>query len=288
MNEFNEIIGSGGFGLIVKHSSKPLVAKFLYEAGCKDASVEYGKHMEIYSIFSNNQNPKYSQICVPEPYGFSNEAIIAFGKYFNCYYMMSLLEKLDDNGLYHIIKDSMKKSVDKTIGRQYSVAVSPENPSRGFFASYSYIRDDLLPRFSSQEKGGLSTIPQIIQYIGYAYGIIVFLAEYNPKDVEYTLGKGDDGRLCFCVLDFGMTHKITFLPDAITPQHYEKQLISIKNMLIDNFELDVYFPDDQTNLEFFINGVRDALMSIPHNDPAYKEKKRVGKLFIEELVESFE
>lgn len=280
MDNFNEIIGSGGFGLILKHDLKPVVAKLLYEAGCKDASVEYNYHREIYGVFAGINNPRYAQLCVPEPYGFSNEDVIAFSKYFSCYYMMSLLEKLDDNGLYHIIKDSMKKSVDKIIGRRYGQPVSEDNPSRGFFASYSYITSTLLPSLSSSTKGGLSSISNIIRYMGFAYGVISFLAEYNPKDVEYTLGKDSDGRLCFCVLDFGMVQKITFLPDAISPEHYQKQLVAIKNVLVDNFEIDVYFPDDSTNFEDFIEGLEDAIAMLPLSDPAYKEKKHIFEMMV--------
>lgn len=288
MDDFKEIIGSGGFGLIVKHTSKPVVAKFLYEAGCKDASVEYNYHKDIYNVFARIKDPRYSQLCVPEPYGFSNEDVIAFGKYFSCYYMMALLEKLDDNGLYHIIKDSMKKSVDKIIGRRYGEPVSDENPSRGFFASYSYIRDNLLPSFNSSIKGGLSSISNIIRYIGFSYGVIAFLAEYNPKDVEYTLGRGADGRLCFCVLDFGMVHKLTFLPDAISPAQYEKQLVAIKDLLVTNFEIDVYFPDEESTLDYFLSGVEDAVSLVSVTDPAYKEKMHIFEMMVKEIRESFE
>lgn len=261
IKNFDQVIGSGGFGLIVRHSSEPLVAKLLYDSSCDDAEIEYKKHLDIYKTFRKVKNPEYSKLCVSKPLAYDRENVIFNGNMFSCFYIMTLLNSLGNEGLYHIIDDSYKHTVDRAIGRVYSQKISDANPSRGFFASYSYmINNNLLLDHN---------IGDLIRYMGYSFGVITFLAEYYPKDVEYTLGADTEGNPCFCVLDFGMVYKIDFddIAEAIVTQ------------LAEIFELDLYFPTDNTNKKIFMEGMKDAL----NIDDISEKKRHIFHKFKEEI-----
>jgi hypothetical protein len=51
MENFDQLIGSGGFGLVVGHNKEDLAAKFLYGNACEDAKLEYQKQDDIYDAF---------------------------------------------------------------------------------------------------------------------------------------------------------------------------------------------------------------------------------------------
>jgi hypothetical protein len=273
MKHFTKIIGSGGFGLIVKHKSMPVVMKLLYDGNCDDSKIEFEKHYNIYSAFSlaskklsieySNLASNYKEICVSRPLAFENRKIEMFDKIFACYYLMSFLNPLtlnNNSSLYHIINDEYKSTVDKSLGRVYSLPISENNPSRGFFASYSYITDVIFPSLTEDQKGVLNNIDVLIQYMGFSFGLITFVAEYFPKDVEYTLGTTDEGKLCFCVLDFGMTSKLDFNFDTpLGPRQRETQLKRIAKDLLNEFDVDIYFPTEIRQKELFLLGMKDSL-----------------------------
>lgn len=273
MDDFANIVGSGGFGLVVAHNKKNIVAKFLYESKCADAEKEFKVHSDIYQAFEivKRQNPAmFSQISIPEPLGYDDEIIIKFGNVFNCYYIMSRLKTINSKGLYHIVKDSIPM-VNKEIGRVYSEPVSAQNPSRGFFASYEYIQTNILD--VSPKRGKFKNIDDIIRSIGRCFGTIAFIAEYNPQDIEYTLGIMEDQDLiCLCVLDFGAVRPINFSPDAIDDNIYNKKLLAISRELEDNIDIDIYFPEDEDRLRILIEGIEDAVSLVKSTDAAYKEK----------------
>jgi hypothetical protein len=291
MKRFNHIIGSGGFGLIVKHDEEPIVAKLLYSAGCQTAEEEYFKHLAIFTAFQTVRNNRFPQICVANPLGYDSEKVDKFGKVFDCYYMMSLLDKIDNNGLYHIIRESMKSSVDKVIGRIYGETVSDVNPSRGFFASYSYITENIL-NDETLNKGNILTIDDILEYMGFSFGVIAFIAEYSPLDVEYTLGKTPDDKLCFSVLDFGMTTKIFFGDQETQKEIFatsvqkkkinEERIRQIIRVLVNGFEMDIYFPDEEEGKVSFLKGMKSSLQYV---ETHIEEKTLVFKKFSEEITQ---
>jgi hypothetical protein len=187
-NYLGKVIGSGGFGLVVQFSNKPIVAKLLYKSSCDDAKIEYNKHLDIYTSFNNIKNEKYlNDVCISIPLGFDSEEIIYSNYVYSCYYIMTLLHSLGNEGLYHII-DNSHHNMNKQIGKVFTLPISQNNPSRGFFANYDYLQSNILNKYD----GYLTTIKRIMKCMGFAFGVILFVAEYLPEDVEYALGKNPD------------------------------------------------------------------------------------------------
>lgn len=290
MDDFNLIIGSGGAGLVVAHNRDPIVAKYLYESKCADAEQEYKIHSEIYSAFemAKRANPDaYTQLYIPKPLGYDKENVIKFGRLFSCYYVMTRLNNIDNQGLYHVVKDSMKSTVNRQIGKVYKDPISNTNPSRGFFATYSYLKTNILNLYIS-ERGDFESEDDLIRYIGYAFGIIAFIAEYNPKDVEYALGMSKTtSKLCLDVLDFGMVFKFSFLPDAISEKIYRSKLTAIAKELEDGIDIDIYFPDNIEQIKILLAGIKDAVNLVAKSDKAYKEKWIVFTELESRLLDAF-
>lgn len=222
IENYTNIIGSGGFGLVVKHKSEPNVIKLLYDtAACDESKKEYGIHKEIYdAITLYLKEGKNKQINTSNPIDFQSfsKKMSAFGKQFSCSYRMTLIENLDkvlnnDNGLYHIIlkEEEYNSRFNKKVGRVYSEPVSEENPTRGYFITESKIKEVILDNLSSSIKGDITTVNDIAHRMGLLYALLIFLAEYIPKDAEYVLSKCDE-KMCVTVLDFGMFEKINFKP----------------------------------------------------------------------------
>jgi hypothetical protein len=258
-NEY-KIIGSGGFGLIAE-GKKGEVTKFLYSGTCNDAEIEFYKHSKIYKSFMKHRK-KFKQLHIAKPISFTNKPINVFDNTYACSYKMDKLENLDSflnaKGLIHIINDDY--SFDRVVGRNYNEKVSDTNPSRGFFANYQYITKEILPTLSSSFKKELVSIDAILEYIGFACGIIFFDAEVFPRDVEYTLGQNENG-LCISVLDFGMTYDVDFKPDVLPPQ-IDKKLASIVNQMVsDILDIDIYFPTTYEQKRDFLKGFEEALLS---------------------------
>jgi len=132
----------------------------------------------------------------------------------------------------------------------------------------SYI-DNMLKNINIK-KGSLTSINQIIKYIGYSFGVIIFIAEYFPLDVEYTLGQSDD-KLCFDVLDFGMTEKINFTNSSM------EYIRGISHKLIDDIDIDLYYPSESSYIDIFKLGFKDAYEKSIKSD----SKKLVFENFIE-------
>lgn len=248
LQKFNKIIGSGGFGLILKREDKDQVVKLLYSGGCKQAREEYEKNMAVYNALSVG---KYDQITVPKPLMFNMENIKKNDMNYSCFYIMSYIHPIKgEKVLYHIINDEYKSLFNKVVGRVYSNPVSDKNPPRGFFATYEYIQKmiEILP---IDYKGDLNSMKKVIKYMGYAFGMIIFVANYKPIDVEYVLGE-KDSRLALGVLDFGM----------IQPIDWTVQIeVLVDDVIDDIIDIDLYFPTPGTmEMGWFLEGMKDALI----------------------------
>ena len=182
------------------------------------------------------------------------------GKEYSCYYLMTELYPLDKNGLYHIINDEYE-GLNKVVGRLYTEPVSENNPSRGFFGTYSYISNNVLP-------SNFPDIATLLQYMGYAFGVILFIAELFPRDIEYTLGRDKKGRMCFTVLDFGLTEQFDFT------KNNDILVTSAKYVIDDLLTIDIYFPITRLLIDAFKVGLTDAFNvsdQIPQKRLVYRE-----------------
>lgn len=292
LDEFTDTIGAGGYGVIVRHTRDPLVIKLIKSKECTDAGIEYMKQSAIYDAFEKASHhargdySQYSQICVPKPYGFNQSSINKFGNRFGCFYVMDELYTLDktlgvDNGLYHITLDGRNQK----IGSNVASPVSDYNPSRGFFANYDYIDNVMLKNIPANMKGDLTNMNNILKYMGYAFGVMVFIADYYPTDVEYTIGLDKTKtKLCMDVLDFGMIHKINYAAEnKISPQKVSEHIQKIGESLIDSeLDINIYYPEGSN--KYFIQGLKDAYLTaekIEKDNTILQRKKQILNHIIE-------
>jgi hypothetical protein len=263
--EFSQIIGSGGFGLIIKSEKQNYVVKALYKShSCTSAKTEFEKHKKIYKrwqLYSDDTT-------VPKPIGFSTFGTTFKNKYFNCFYLMDFVESLQVLGLVHIIlKDEYENIFNKSIGKIYSEPISKTNPSRGYFATKSGLTDIL------KENKELDL--DILSFkMGEIFGTIVFGAEYNPIDVEYLLSK--DFKMT--ALDFGQVEKLNFKPEYILKEQKFEKLNMLYNEILDNSEIDLYIPDREDKLYIpFCAGVSKAFFFFSKLDVP---EIRLNKLYV--------
>ena len=273
MSQFNKVLGAGGFGVIIKKKGTNTVGKFLHNATkCDEAKVEYQKHLAAYVAFQEAQakTTDYPRLCVSQPIDFKSIPATVMGRDYKCYYLMTELHPLDENGLYHIISQQplYESLFNKKVGQSYKEPVSDENPSRGFFATYNYLEQNVL-------KAGDFDIPTLIRYMGYAFGVLLFIADLYPRDIEYVLGRNEKKEICFTILDFG-------LADYVNYEDNEDTLATIANKIVGELlEIDIYFPITEDLIKTFKEGFTDAYnLATPS-----KSKNIVYTLVMEEWVE---
>lgn len=314
INKYTTVVGSGGFGLILKHINKPKVAKLLYNTqSCSDAQIEYTKHQHIYNCLQKFiDTNKLTQIDISKPLSFSNENVfIERNKNiveFKCYYIMSLLNAIsipkgdtqlvfrgidklnidyykyhDFNHLIQLIykEDEYGSTLNKLVGKKYMENVSTDNPERGFFLTTTYI-EQLIKHFNKAGlSGDIKSNDDILERMGTIFSIIIFDSEYIPEDSEYVLSMNND-ILSVTVLDFGMIKKINFIPDVFgkVEHHLDKIVEDIRTIR----DIDLYFPyDTDDNYQYFLKGFKSGFtysINKENNDTKKHNKSYVFKKFI--------
>jgi hypothetical protein len=255
LNTYNQIVGSGGFGLVLKND-KNQVIKLLYSGGCNDAKKEFEKNKAVYDAFIMRST--HLQLVVPRPLVFNMENVEKNNVNYSCFYIMTYLHPIppltggesEYPVLYHVINNEYEPLFNKVVGRVYTLPISDKNPPRGFFASYNYIRK-LLEGMDTKYKGELQSIENVLEYMGYAFGTILFTSGYKPIDVEYVLCSTDSGKtLAMGILDFGMVEIID----------WDQTIESIGNDIIDNvIDIDLYIPTPGSpEMQYFVNGLKNV------------------------------
>jgi hypothetical protein len=283
--DFTDIVGSGGFGLVLKSNSSDVVVKSLYKPdSCDSAKIEFTKHREIYNAFKEFTVPTVSKgtlptersgIVIPEPIGFSKYGTTLLNRYFSCFYAMRYIQPpMKDLYLVHLILKEEYDSSDifnKVVGREYSQDISLRNPARGYFITVSKL-ESILKEFNKR-------VDYIAYKIGELFGIILFGAEYNPIDVEYVL----TSEFKVAALDFGQVEKINFKPDYLFLEQKVEKLNKIYNSIANNIEIDLYVPDFDEKLYIpFIAGVTDSFNLFIEKEQ--DSEKRLNKLYIFEKL----
>lgn len=208
LSHYNSLIGAGGFGKVIKHESDPTVVKLYYtKQSCDESAKEYNALEKAYSAVE----PLYiqgEQIYVPKPIGFESIPHAWKGEDFQCVLHLGYVNHLPEySGLVHtIFKEEYKRFFNKDVGREYMKPVAPGNPSRGFFATGSYLDAVLLPNLTAEQKGLLISAKDIAYRLGLLYGLLVIGGIY-PFDVEFSLGVVKD-RLHLIALDFNLAMPI--------------------------------------------------------------------------------
>lgn len=285
--EYKDIIGSGGFGIIIRHGCKSedkecnnTVAKFLYNAkSCDEAQIEFLTHKSIFNTFSKlvfSDRNEMKNISMSEPVGFSNETVkININKNcpeeFKCFYVMKLLYPIDVpkftinetnhniNSLIHLIfkEDEYEYVFNKEVGRVYTEEVSKTNPSRGFFMTTSYITKVIEEYKKRGKNGDIDSITDVLERLGFIFSVLVFGCDYIPRDVEYVLSTDKNGVLQVTVLDFGMIYKLDFsCKSCISDKKFENAINKIVDGMEEMRDIDLYFPydTDTENYRHFLTG----------------------------------
>lgn len=263
---YDNVIGSGGFGRIFGSSSVPYVVKLMYPKTCANAEKEFNIHKKCYDAFVNCP-VKLSQVDIIEPVEYMTESIIFNNQEYECGYKMPFIRNISELNnkfekvLYHIVlKPEYSHTLNKQIGIRSTEPIHDDNPSRGFYAVGNYINDNILNTLSDKIKGDITSASEISKRMGYLCAIVVFGAQYQPKDAEYVLSDKDD-KLCVTMLDFGMFEPIEFVnrPDSKDDllsdnAKKEKQLAALNKIItricIDIFMIDLYFPYKEDSINF--------------------------------------
>jgi hypothetical protein len=271
MTQYDTILGSGGFGMIVSGDTTTDVAKLYYlQTSCKDMYNEYNLQL---AAFNAVDDFNLTQVTVPQPKKFDTEAIVFSGQKFSCgiemkrVFPIPLMSRLR-NGFVHIIL-SRSNEEGKEWGKNTREVVSDTNPSRGFLATGLYIRNTILPSLTSKQKGEIKSVNDISFMLGFIVSLLITIAEISPKDVEYGLTMDHNDMLNITILDYGMAKFID----------YEDLTISSDDIAQDVYDdaigYDIYFPSDSKQSEFapFIGGIRSFAERLAAEDSEKYEKK---------------
>lgn len=302
IDNYNVIIGSGGFGIIYKNNINDTVIKLLYSAkSCSQSKHEFDIHKYIFLEMckykqKNCDNKNYiNQIYTSTPIDFQDYKIVKNDNLYTCGYRMTFIHPLPllngiSNTLYHIIlKSEYKPMIDKIIGKLYVEPISDKNPARGFFASTNYIENKILPLLSQSMKKNIINIDDIAFRMGFLFSFMIFLCEYNPMDIEYVLCLNNNKELAIGILDFGMVSKIEFNISALTQELINEKLDSIAENIILIHDTDLYFPYyNDKGFKSFMTGTKygfDYSISIEDNVAIINNKTYVYNKYVKGIQE---
>ena len=255
LSKYKNIIGSGGYGMIVSSNTGSNVTKLYYKMDtCNEMGHEYIYFITAFNALEDNP---YPQISIPEPKKIDNRKILFGQRAFQCGIEMKRVKPLEimshyNNGITHVIlKEDYKPGLNREKPRISDSNISDTNPSRGFFATGTYIESEILPKIEPLQRGAINNIDDIAYRMGIGYATLFIHAEIYPYDVEYCLGNME-GLLNLVIIDFGMCEIIDYTSslDLIT-----------KNLLNGNRKsigalFDIYFPSrDDPTFESFIAGM---------------------------------
>lgn len=277
---YDIIIGSGGFGRVFG-STKPNyqheVVKLLYAGKCGDARKEYNIHNACYLALEKFKTIySMSQVNIVKPIEYTTNSIFFADINYDCGYKMERITSINklnnkfDDVLYHIIlKEQYDNSsnFNKQAGRIFYSEINKENPSRGFFATPSYIKKQILDVLNDDMKENIQTLNDIASRYGYLLAVIIFVANYVPIDAEYTFSS-KNSKLYITLLDFGMFTPIDFkykLDDkpinedtkTFAKDRYYNKIA--QEIVYDIWEVDLYFPvKTDTTYNSFINTFKET------------------------------
>jgi hypothetical protein len=220
LGQFNQLIGAGGFGVIMASQTDPTrVAKFIRDAlSCRDNQQEYAKHAAIHSHYYPLEPCLRRYINIPirigQPYGFQRLP----GPEFECAYVMERL--YPPAGHKTLVQLSLSSSLpsnqrDRVLGADRGQPVSPNNPARGYFITIPTL-EAYLNRFNQTHHTQYS-IEDVVAAMGAVIGVIVFGANFDPRDVELVLAADPTAGLAVYALDFGLVTKFE-------PRHTEETI----------------------------------------------------------------
>jgi hypothetical protein len=203
-----EVIGAGGFGIIVKRDGYDTVTKLFRQAvTCIDSEREFGYHLRIYAKFNEYMDAKQwaPLITIPKPLDFiqssDSESIIVCGQTFKCQYIMeeitsSRVDKIQE----HVLLNEDNEVFDQKIMCKSIDSVSSDVVMTKEMKAECEPRMAVLTRKSIDARGLSSE--ELGRNMGILYQIVLS-AGLNPKDAEFAL-QYHDGNVKLAMYDFRM------------------------------------------------------------------------------------
>lgn len=195
------IIGAGGYGIVVRSKEGSTAYKLLYDIdACSELQNEIAMQRAAHSLLS-----PYSYVGVPHITWTSSQPILFRGVRYLCGIGMTYLQPpLDFTEQVHILLSNKAGDLDTEWGRRIGEPVSETNPTRGFFASAN-----TLEWIWSQEKSSM-TIERMAWIMGSVYRILLD-AGILPTDLEWVWSNGKPWIIDFGLSRFSVVDPWTFL-----------------------------------------------------------------------------
>lgn len=187
LHNASPLLGIGGYGVVFQHQNTAI--KLLHDAEkCKELIQEAKIQKKVRALLKNI-------VKVPKINDYSTNPVHYKNKVYLCGIAMEAVPVLPEfNEQIHMIFGMEDTSdLDESWGQKTSEPVSPENPTRGFFAS-----PELLEAVW-QERGSKWTIEKVCYTMGLAIRTLLD-AGILPDDVEWIYGADDN----LWLLDFGL------------------------------------------------------------------------------------
>ena len=184
----SEIIGAGGYGIVVK-DKKNVVKLFIDTDACNELKHEAKIHQDIYKLVN-----KYTPyIHVPKLSFIQTEPFVYKNKSYLCGIGMEYLPPpLDFEEQVHCCLGYTHDDIDSSWGQKMGLPITDINPTRGFFASPETLE------YIWKEEGSNMTINILAFQMG---ACLRMLLENGilPIDIEWVWSGGRP-----CMIDFGL------------------------------------------------------------------------------------
>jgi hypothetical protein len=202
-NTLSNIIGAGGYGIVVlPDSRKKEVFKLFYDLSICDKIVnEVSIQQKAYLLFKK----LLPEIGIPEITYFKKDIVDFEEQKYLCGIGMKYLEPPEGfDEAVHILLGYDNDDLDTSWGRQQSLIVSKTNPTRGFFAS-----KETLQYIWNFEKSSMT-----IEKMAYLMGKAIRLLIHNnilPIDIEWIWSEGKPWIIDFGLCELGSVDPYEFL-----------------------------------------------------------------------------
>jgi len=210
-----EIIGSGGYGLVISKDDKVLKLFYDYE-DCKGLSNEAKIQKEIREIVlkineNNKNNPRYLGMNVPEIYEVYNKHIhldfnnLQLPKDFLCGILMERIKPPEIDG-FGDISDTPNEQIHIGLGLRIDCNISwicDNGITRGFYANTKML-EAIIEEFNGKYPRKIFSVSNIAYTFGKVYSE-VFNKGYKLFDIEIVLGE-KNGNLTLNMIDFGKVY----------------------------------------------------------------------------------
>lgn len=237
----SNVLGQGGFGVVVSNARTPAVAHKLMKnhMTCSSAAKEYDIHKRVYAVYQRfvAAHPKLrAVIAVPKPFQLSpckertcvGRSCYPCGPPYHCMYSMQRVRSgRADSLMRHVMLNTWYPTFQGTIQFVRHNAQQIKHTE--------YVNNEM--RKKNKPRGAFLGAPQLraagldLGTLAHSMGMLyqlVYVAGSVPKDVEYVLGMPPASRAkasikgarCLWAMDFGMADDADFDPelDMYIPQ----------------------------------------------------------------------